>query len=180
MATPAGHTLTGLILYRAIEKKGSKLLTPGLLFFVIMSNLSDLDYVPGLLMGNAHAFHRGFTHTLFFVLLVSGLSAWVGPWMGLERQRAAWIGGLCCLSHLVIDLFTADWKAPYGVPLFWPFLERTFISPVALFLPPSKGSLRDLFQPWNLLVVFMECVVLIPFLFLLELKAGKDGRREVE
>jgi len=175
MATPVGHALAGLVLYRSLERGEAGFIGRKGLFFVAMANLPDLDYVPGLLTGHAHAFHRGFTHTLLFACLASGLSALLGPLLGWNRARAAWLGGICCLSHLLIDLLTADWKAPYGVPLFWPFSKESFLVPVALFLPPSKASLPDLFQAWNVLVVFMECAVLSPFLVLVEWKRRKKG-----
>jgi inner membrane protein len=58
--------------------------------------------------------HRGFSHTLLFVVLTSWI-IWqysAVPWLTLF-----WFAGL--LSHLLLDVVTVE-----GVPLFWPIIPH--------------------------------------------------------
>jgi len=171
MATPVGHSLAGWFLYRALEQTGDRselnLRQIRIGFCILMANLPDIDYLPGLILGNPHAFHHGPTHSLAFLLCAWVLGFLVGPNLGWTRARAAWLAGLCVLSHLVMDCLTSDMKAPYGIPLLWPWVHTSVTSPVSLFLPPAKSSFKDLFQFWNILVILMEFLLFSPILYFL-------------
>ena len=40
---------------------------------------------------------------------------------------------LAYISHLFIDLFGPDKRPPYGIPLFWPLTDSTYLSPIQIF-----------------------------------------------
>ncbi|MDZ7379427.1 MAG: metal-dependent hydrolase [candidate division KSB1 bacterium] len=64
-------------------------------------------------------------------------------------------------SHLLLDFFTLDTGAPYGIPLFWPFSQETYQShwPV---LPNVQHTSGPLLSVHNLMLVLREAAVLLP------------------
>src|SRR5262245_2242945 len=108
MALCFAHTAAGYLAYGAVGPAGPHrpLLLAGA---VAPANAPDLDFVPGILMGRPGLFHRGVTHTLAAVLVVT-LVAWLigrqRPLAGWTPVRAAlWVGAVYG-SHLLLDFFT--------------------------------------------------------------------------
>ena len=70
MATPAGHSLAGYIIFLIAKRR---LLLPagwkGALLAVILSNVPDLDYIPGYITGSPNIFHHGISHSIGFASL---------------------------------------------------------------------------------------------------------------
>ena len=136
---------------------------------VLLANLADLDFLPGLLLGDVRSFHHQATHSLAAValvgLLVGGVSRrWKlnGLWWGF------WAGSLY-LSHLVLDFLVNDPSPPFGVQLLWPFSESYFISPITLFarfdyFDPAVGMLTPLLSFHNLGAMLQEIALMAPFL----------------
>lgn len=123
---------------------------------------ANLDALPGIVLGEIGRFHHGITHSLpvaalagAAVLLASGL---------LSRRWPAYLAAVLFLvyaSHLLLDFFTLDTGAPYGIPLFWPFSHETYQShwPV---LPNVQHTSGPLLSTHNLLLVLREVAVLLP------------------
>ena len=44
---------------------------PVVLLFVLFANAPDLDFVPGILLGDPGAYHHGISHSLGFALMVA-------------------------------------------------------------------------------------------------------------
>ena len=130
MPTPLAHTGFALAVALGIPRSG---LNTGLVArqvgaLVVLANLADVDFAPGLVTGNAVAFHHGFTHSFLF----AGLAAFaVARVFGL----APWRAFACAASHPVLDWLTGEPGADvarYGVALFWPWPAR-FMSDAHVF-----------------------------------------------
>jgi len=132
MALCFAHTAAGYLAYEIVRPKGrhrAGLLTAA----VALTNAPDLDFLPGLLVGEPGAYHRGVTHTLGAVVLAALIALVVArrrrhwrPW-----TVGAWVGAVWA-SHLLLDLITTDVVAPYGGRFLWPLSKAYFIAPVTL------------------------------------------------
>ena len=156
MATPVGHILAGLAIGASVNK------VPGLLRRAVaaafLAAAPDLDFLPGILVGQPARFHHAQTHSLGFVFLVSALVA-----LAARRNKGSWaaLAGVAYASHLLLDILTVDDGLPYGIPLFWPLSVQTIQSPVTL-LPrvPHSSALNAAGDLVTLLV--LECALFAP------------------
>lgn len=172
MATPLGHGLAGLC--------GSQLATPvrhkyrwwWLLFALFAAVAPDMDFLPGLLVGDMNRFHHGWSHTVVGAVVFGALSALLlKRFTDTPARLGLWSGGIYA-SHLLLDWLTYDGRAPYGIPLFRPFTDAYFTSPVSVFggvrhgVPgDSMGTvLGDIFSAHNLTVVGIELALMLPLL----------------
>jgi membrane-bound metal-dependent hydrolase YbcI (DUF457 family) len=141
MALCFTHTAAGYLAYEITRPADRH--RPGLLLAAVgLANAPDLDFLPGLLVGQPGAYHRGVTHTLAAVVLAALVAAvvarqWVHgrPWRLQRPQRprtvGAWVGAVWA-SHLLLDLITTDVVAPYGGRFLWPLSNAYYIAPVTL------------------------------------------------
>ena len=133
MALCLAHAAAGYLAYEAFRPAGSH--RPWLLAgAVVLANAPDLDFLPGLAIGDPTAFHRGVTHTLGAAALL-GAAAWLlARWRRAERP---WWWAAFVLaaygSHLVVDWMTVDAIPPFGIQLLWPLDGRWLHAPFALF-----------------------------------------------
>ena len=124
----------------------------------------DLDFLPGLLIGQPSHFHQGPFHSLG---LAVGLALAVGLILILIKRSSSIVpvAGfvfILILSHLVMDYLSEDNRPPIGFPFFWPFLDQRVNSAVSIF----PHAIRDITQPefWgqNSLVFLVESLLLWP------------------
>ena len=109
-----GASLQGALLGRWQGRKA-------LLYGAMLGTLPDMDVV--IDYGDAVAnmtYHRGFSHSLLVVAIVSVLLAWLArrfrphpDYSGLRLWLCIW---LVLTTHVLLDAFTT-----YGTQLFWPF-----------------------------------------------------------
>ena len=162
MPSPVAHSLIGLALGSAAlvpssapRELGRRLydLRWPLLGCMVLANLPDLDYIPGILVGDLNRFHHHYTHTLGFVAL-----ALAGIWIVASHRgvNILLLGLALLLSHLVADMLTQDGSAPYGIMALWPVTEARLLSPVSLFPAFKKDYLAQVFDPRNLWPVCVE------------------------
>jgi membrane-bound metal-dependent hydrolase YbcI (DUF457 family) len=94
----------------------------GLPLFVgaALANCADLDFGLALLTHD-RSWHRGFTHSLAFSLLltVTALAVWGGA-----RLREVLAYGACYTSHGLLDYSTTKFGG--GVQLLWPITQERF------------------------------------------------------
>ncbi|HTF20807.1 MAG TPA: metal-dependent hydrolase, partial [Chryseolinea sp.] len=116
----AGACMGELIAGRKIGKKA--MVVGGLAQLV-----PDIDFIFGLWMSpaaNALA-HRGFTHSILFMILATPLLAWAQRrWWGDKAiPFQYWVAflGVQIMTHLLLDAFNA-----YGTGWFEPFSHRRF------------------------------------------------------
>ncbi len=185
MPSPVGHTLAGIcgfVLARPYVAWHQQ--TRLLLASVFLTNLPDIDILPGLLLlGNPGAFHRQATHSLIVAALIGIFVAWlVGRWR-LNRLRWGIWAALVYGSHIILDMLVADQIAPLGVQALWPFSLEYFISPVTILAPfdyfnPELGMVRTILSMTNVLGILWEIVVLTPLVGLAWYGFGTtDGRK---
>jgi membrane-bound metal-dependent hydrolase YbcI (DUF457 family) len=130
MALCFAHSTAGYLAYEAVRPAGAH--RAGLLVAaVVLANAPDVDFLPGIVLGQPGAFHRGVTHTVAAVLVVAALSALVlrarpGWWRATLWATAVYT------SHLLLDFFTVDRVAPYGARFLWPLSDAYWIAPVTL------------------------------------------------
>jgi membrane-bound metal-dependent hydrolase YbcI (DUF457 family) len=158
MALCLAHATAGYLVYEALRPPGPH--RPALLAgAVLVANAPDLDFLPGLLAGTPAAYHRGVSHTLGALAVVS-VAAWIAA--RLLRSRVAWWWGLAAAaaygSHLAVDWLTVDAIPPYGIRLLWPLTGAWLHAPFSLFgeiiIDPSGRTafLRSLLTPTALVV----------------------------
>jgi membrane-bound metal-dependent hydrolase YbcI (DUF457 family) len=167
MASPVAHTLLGFTLFNLWPFRSRGLqIRPWVLYGLVAaaSLAPDLDFIPGLFLGDPNRFHQTVSHSLsmaFALALVFGAilrlrytgSSWL-KWSGL---LLALIG-----SHLLLDFFTEDYRPPIGFPLFWPFSETPRTSPLPIFPASVREFSRPDFWSQNAYVLLVEGCLLLP------------------
>jgi inner membrane protein len=175
MATPLGHGLAGYTVYLLAGPRREGSHANLAVLSVIAGILPDLDFLPGLLTGRPALFHQGISHSFFAAALAGVLLASL-PGCREVPWRTRWgILTLAYVSHLAIDLVGPDHRAPYGIPLFWPFTNATFLAPFTL-LPGVRHARRTMTgtAEWigrvldsrNLIAVLVEAGIFVPLLLL--------------
>jgi len=114
------HIALGAIIGEALA--GRQLGKKAMLLGAIAQSLPDVDFIASFWLDTAHdvAAHRGITHSLLFVAVVSVLFAWLGRrwWPGAQMSFRKWwlFAGLELFIHIFLDAFNA-----YGTGWFEPF-----------------------------------------------------------
>jgi inner membrane protein len=175
MATPIGHSLAGYAIYRFWIRHSQDRRPVLLLLALVLANAADLDFLPGILAGTPAAYHQGVSHSFALALIASTLAAAVlRATFYMSAGPVFLLGFLCYSSHLVIDLFGPDLRPPFGIPLFWPVSDRTFLSPVPVFLgahhvmtasASTSEWVREVLTLQNVAAVGLEVVIMLPFIF---------------
>ena len=170
MASPYGHALVGLGLFNLFYPRlaASRVKTWLLYGLVIVGALApDLDFFPGLILGNPSRFHHGPFHSLGMAIGLSLTTVFLMAFFGRDRsffKTGGFVFILICF-HLFLDFFTEDLKPPFGFPLFWPFSSTYFLSPWG-FLPYVE---RNFSNPaiWSqiLRVFLVESLLFLSFFF---------------
>ncbi len=148
-------SLTHIVLGACIGEliAGKQLGKKALLIGAIGNSLPDIDIAASPFLDNATdlLFHRGITHSFFFLVLVSPLLAWLcGRWFKgkLTFTRWAIFWAIEIFVHLLIDSFTA-----YGTGLFEPFSQyrvtfnSVFVLDPLFSLGPLVAFLLLIFKP---------------------------------
>lgn len=152
-----------------------------MIFYIIVANSPDLDFIPGLILGKPNLYHHGISHSIGFGFLVSFAAAWL-----ITRNKPAIFRSelvflmICFGSHLVLDLFSMDARLPFGIPILWPFSSTYYMIPI---LPPVNHSildhatigqfLTDAFSYHNLYVIGLEILLTMPFFLILLWRKNK-------
>ena len=147
----------------------------GLVFFsLVLANLPDLDFIPGMLTGSFNAYHHGVTHSLGWILLAAAGTGLV--WKGFRPDIPLGYFGvifLLLLSHLGLDIITEDLSPPYGIMIAWPLSDRYSLSPWLIFWPLRKATYAEFLQWHNVAAVTVEFLWTLPLVCAAVLVAGK-------
>lgn len=102
-----------------------------LFLVVVAANLPDLDFLPGLMVGDEGHFHRGASHSLLVAgLAASMLGLLLRHRLGGFRRVAGW-SFLAIASHLVLDIIVPDPSGKgSGIALLWPFIDVEVSAPI--------------------------------------------------
>jgi len=130
MALCFAHSAAGYLAYELIrppERHRPRLLAAA----VLLANAPDLDFIPGLLVGAPHAFHRGVTHTVLAAVLVGAVALLLARrWRPASAWRVAGWAAATYGSHLLLDWLTVDVVPPPGAQFLWPISDAYYIAPV--------------------------------------------------
>jgi len=175
MATPIGHALAGYAVFSTYTPAARRDRRMLLGWCLVMAMAPDVDFLPGMLMGQPGRYHQGLSHSLGVAVVVSLALTLL---YSRKRHTMAADGGrffLAYASHLVLDFWGSDTRPPYGIPLFWPLSERVYLAPWPIFvgvqhtLPTTATTgnwLATIFQPVNLRALGLEVLVLLPITLL--------------
>lgn len=98
-----------------------------LVLCIILGNLPDIDFFFVWFMHWDENWHRGFTHSVSFAVLIGIATAILISY--LKKQKFSWRWAvlfiLLIASHGILDTLTTP-KADVGVQLFWPFSRTRF------------------------------------------------------
>jgi membrane-bound metal-dependent hydrolase YbcI (DUF457 family) len=169
MPTPIGHALAGAIVFYSLPDR-IKNLTTLLIAAIFFSLLPDIDFLFGFPLGDPNRFHHNFTHSFVFVIVMGLIGGLL--YAKLHKQRSLIYSAIFVsagISHVILDVLAVDKRAPFGCPIFWPFSQEFYISPIVLFSDVSRVSdsrlfLQSLFSVHNLATICVEALVLIPIL----------------
>jgi len=159
MPSPIAHGAAGFLLHRSLRRRlpeGCRGVA-GALLLVAFSLLPDLDFVPGLLLGDLEGWHNQASHSFAFgVLAAVPVAAVVARLAGGGFGLWYLVALLGYQGHVVMDYFT--WGR--GVKLLWPFSDLRWAPPVTLFYGVrwSEGW----HTPLHLVTVATELVLWLP------------------
>src|SRR5690606_23595587 len=150
---------------------------------VLLANLPDFDFLPGILLADAGRFHREASHSLAAAVVVGVVAGLAAAGTRAGAWRIGLVSAAFYASHLVLDFFSEDPAAPVGQPVFWPFRAEPVISPWTPFLGVVHDGtglgefVASVLTGANLVVLAREVVVLGPVLGLAWLAARRSERR---
>ncbi|HEU4334338.1 MAG TPA: metal-dependent hydrolase [Candidatus Eisenbacteria bacterium] len=186
MATPLAHGLAGYGVYLLAAPRRERSGVALAIACAVAGIAPDLDFIPGIALGSPALFHQGISHSLAAAAVAGALLASL-PVARETRWRERWgILTLAYASHLVLDLFGPDRRAPYGIPLLWPITDATFLAPITL-LPGVRHArtttvetaewIRRVLDPRNLMALLIEAGVFVPFVVLARAARRRAGAR---
>jgi inner membrane protein len=155
MPLPVAHGLMGASIVAAIyPQRRARRLFIALLVGAFVANAADLDFLLVFAL-HSKAWHRGFSHSIIFALLVCLLFALS---VGKRYVKEALAYGLAFASHGVLDYLTT--KEGGGVELLWPFsTERLVPGWWGLSELPSRLPLTGILK-----ALVLEFVIFTPLL----------------
>ena len=171
MPSPLGHSLVGYIVFRSTTDSAGL----GRSWFglcILAANAPDLDFLPGLLLGEPNRYHHRITHSVGFAVLVALAFAFVVKfWKRVSfTKHFTLLFGLYS-SHLALDYLSLDTSPPHGIPVFWPLSTQYFVAPHALFMDIHRDSstlsfFGSLFVLHNLWAICIELALCLPLIVL--------------
>jgi membrane-bound metal-dependent hydrolase YbcI (DUF457 family) len=185
VASPVGHGLIGLAVGSlATSGKPPRDHHRAAALCAVLAISPDFDFLPGILVGQPALYHQGVSHSLGFAGAVGLLGAAVLRPAGWKEFTRLWVAcAAAYASHMFVDLFSPDERPPYGVPLFWPFADGYWLSPVPL-LPgirhsastatPTGEWLASVFSWTNVRAIGVELMVASPLLLLAALRRRRS------
>lgn len=183
MASTVGHAICGMVFFVVARRLDPDIarhpIGKGMLFFVLLANLPDIDLLTGYLFASDPLQHHwGYTHTLWFALLTGISTGWLLKVTGLHSGNAWGLLALVVGSHIAIDLVTGpQWGIypSYGLRLFFPLWDVKVSSPISFFLGVKHES-SYLFSEHNLSAVAIEIFVFFPIVIALSVTSRNRGR----
>jgi inner membrane protein len=120
-------SLTQLVFGAALGEAalGKKLGNKAVLWGAAAGSLADMDVIPGMFLDTPDRllFHRGFSHSLVFVVLATLFFAWLFSKIYKQKpiSRKEWLFffGIIFTGSILIDALTT-----YGTQLLWPLKYR--------------------------------------------------------
>jgi membrane-bound metal-dependent hydrolase YbcI (DUF457 family) len=164
MPLPVAHALFGASVVAALDRPWDPKRTyVPLLMGAFLANAADFDFLLVFVL-HSDEWHRGFSHSIVFSLLVFLLFA---AFLGRGQFQKALAYGLAYGSHALLDF--ASTKGGGGLELLWPFSrERFMLGRFALSENPSLLNPVEILQ-----AVTLEFALFAPLLLAIVLLRKK-------
>ena len=171
MPSPVAHSLMGYLIYRITPRERREPIWPSLLTCVFVANAPDLDFIPGVLLGDPRWYHHdGISNSLGAAVLFTC----VWSLLTATRQHVAlWKNAVLvfCLymSHVGLDILGIK----RDIPLFWPFTTTRYGAAIGVLpgLDLVDGSnltfFESLFSFLNVGVLVLEALFMLPLIVLI-------------
>ncbi|MFC1726029.1 metal-dependent hydrolase [candidate division KSB1 bacterium] len=185
MPSPISHSILTMSFYPLVKsdsRKNNKILIFLLIFIAVFP---DLDFIPGLIMGDLLKFHRVYTHSIFGLVFFSAVSLAVMTLTNPENKTKILIVIiLAYFSHLFLDLFGLDTNPEngIGIQILYPFTENAYIFPVQIFrleLFKDGKIVKDLYSVkifFDFMVEILICLIFGLGLFKLNSRFSKNRK----
>ncbi len=154
MPTVFTHAIVALAASRTLVRRTDDKRV--LLWAVVCSALPDVDVLSFVMGIPYHHWlgHRGFTHSLFFALLLSAAVVWVGfrdpKWIEM-KWRLLSLFFVVTASHGLLDALT---DGGLGIAFFAPFDNTRYFLPIRPIRVSPIGV--SFFSQWGLQVLLSE------------------------
>ncbi len=154
MPLALGHFAVGLLTDSAVEKAKTTTRKKFLILFLLV-NSPDIDILIGwLAAGNFYAFHRTFTHSILFAILMaaacSNLYKLFPSFPKLDYTWCYWM----VISHLVADYLITPWEVSFLWPL--PYLMPQSVNGILDHVPRYAAFERE-----AEVIIFCLCIYLL-------------------
>ncbi|MFQ5648747.1 MAG: metal-dependent hydrolase [bacterium] len=176
MPLPVAHSMMGYVLHDTLPQERKLTTWKSLLLFVLLANLPDIDFLPGLILGKPNLFHR---HYLSHSLGISVMVGFVFAMFTCHNKREKLFTHFLIFtsvyfSHVFLDAFSFDTAQPVGVPMLWPFSQEYIVSPFPIFIAVKKSNnsatfFQNLFIMHNLGAALWEFLVFVPVVSIIKL-----------
>lgn len=148
-------TITQAVLGAAVGEAtlGKKVGNKAPMWGALAGIIPDLDVIPGQFMDTVSrlAFHRGFSHSLAFSLLLAPAAGWliakIHKKENLDWKPWALLFFLGMVTHILLDCFTT-----WGTQVFWPFEYRVAWNTIFVIDPVYSAP----FAAFLLLTMFQK------------------------
>lgn len=166
MPLPFAHGILGASIVGAIHPKPfDKYLLPAF-FGGFLANAADFDFLLVFLF-HSKEFHRGFTHSIFFSVLVGTCFL---LFLGRKKYREALAYAMAFASHFILDFITT--KLGGGSEIYFPFSKERFgLGLIGLSEVPSTLSIYEIF-----LTIGLELLIFTPIFLLIFYLRKKNGK----
>ena len=168
MPLPIAHSAAGFVVNDMVNENQWRKLSPFqqyslIALVIIAANLADFDFLPGLLIQQPNNFHHGPSHSIMAAFVFGGaLWGMTFRFFGkISPKRYLLMLTIAALSHPLLDFMASDTSYPHGIPLLWPLLPDSMISPYVLFgeIHKSGFSNKQFFLSFWHIINFKEIVI---------------------
>jgi inner membrane protein len=165
----------GYFIYRATGETLGHTRWSTFALYCFGANAPDLDFIPGLLVGDPERYHHGPSHSIGFAIVFSLALGFLAAVFRLgDGMRKFIIFFSLYFSHVAVDCLSMDTSAPYGVPLLWPLSAEYYMAPFA-FLPDIHRTaastivefIASVFSLHNLWAATVESLMFLPLFILM-------------
>lgn len=152
MPSPIAHAVSGYAIAKGVNPLNVSRMGRVAFYAVFVAIAADFDFIPQLVASvNTH---RGFTHSLSFALLFSGIVSAVIARCTSFNYRPTFLLTLTLYgSHLMLDFLT---QGGTGIPLLWPISDSHFQSTIVLF--PAVHHSHGLFDSIHVRFLSFELI----------------------
>jgi membrane-bound metal-dependent hydrolase YbcI (DUF457 family) len=170
---PLAHSIVGYSFAAATGIRFRRETMTAILFSVVVANLPDADFLPGVLANQPSMYHRTIAHTLPAALVCGLIIGAVLTRFGKRFWEITLLGTVVFASHLFADMLDIT-GTNYGVQILWPFTDNWYAidTPLRRYSDwfsfhrgeDSAGFFTSFFSFDFMLAVFMQSVLFAPLL----------------